>query len=354
MVAIFKIVIMLSLLLLAVAYVTWLERKVLGRMQVRHGPMRVGWHGLLQPIADGVKLATKELIVPTGADRSVFLMAPVIALVFAFVPFVIIPFAAGTEWQIMDLNVGVLFVLAASSLGTYGIVLGGWGSNSKYSMMGALRSVAQMISYEVPMILALVGPVMMSGSLSMSKIIDAQSSAGYWFIFTQPLAFVIYLISGVAETNRVPFDMVEAEGELVCGFHTEYSGMAFSVFFLAEYANMILISVLATICFLGGWHRPFPAVEFLSFLDIIPGIGWFSLKVFFFLFFYIWIRATLPRIRYDQLMYLGWKILLPLSLINILLMGIYRFYPYPLIVLYIVTFISTIACVAWCSKYFYE
>lgn len=349
-----KTVLMVNILLVVIAYITWAERKILGRMQIRHGPMRVGWHGLLQPIADGVKLATKELIVPTGADSLLFLIAPVITLVFALVPFAVIPFAGAPVWQITDVNIGLLFILAASSLGMYGIVIGGWSSNSKYSLMGALRSVAQMISYEVPLILALIGPVMLSGSFSMSKMVAAQEQAGYWFIFLQPLAFVVFLISGVAETNRVPFDMVEAEGELVCGFHTEYSGMAFSVFFLAEYANMILISAIATLCFLGGWQRPFPTVGFLSFLDVVPEIVWFSLKIGFFLFLYIWLRATLPRIRYDQLMYLGWKMLLPVVLLNIFLVGLFKFYSIPLLIYYLITFFTTVGCVAWCSKHFYE
>ncbi len=352
--AMFKSIILVSILMLVIAYVTWLERKVLGRMQIRHGPMRVGWHGLLQPLADGLKLATKELIVPNGADRTIFLLAPIIALVFGLLPFAVIPLGEGTLWQIADVNIGILFVLATSSLGIYGIIIGGWASNSKYSLMGALRSVAQMISYEVPLIIALVGPFMMSGSFSLGEIVTAQSTSGYWFVFLQPLAFMVYWIAGVAETNRVPFDMVEAEGELVCGFHTEYSGMAFSVFFLAEYANMILISLVASICFLGGWQRPFPSLEFLSFLDIIPGIGWLSIKTLFFLFLYIWLRATLPRIRYDQLMFLGWKVLLPLGILNVLIMGVYKFYHPPIYVLYSITFALTLGCVAWCGKNFYR
>ena len=307
--------------LLHVAYMTYFERKVLGWMQDRMGPMEVGYHGLLQPIADGLKLFFKEDIVPTQANKVIFTLAPILVLVPALISFAVIPFGRDTisifglnfRPYITDINIGILYVLAVASIGAYGVLLGGWASNNKYSLLGGLRSAAQVISYELSLGLAIVGVLLMAGSLSMVKITEAQGGGLlHWFILPQFVAFVIYLISAIAETNRLPFDLPEAESELVAGFFTEYSGMRFAFFFLAEYANMILVSCIATILFLGGWQAPIAALGF------IPPILWFVVKVYFFLFFYIWIRGTLPRLRYDQLMMFGWKVMIPLALANIL------------------------------------
>lgn len=311
----------LGVVLLHVAYLTYLERKVLGDMQDRLGPMEVGPHGLLQPIADGLKLFFKEDIIPAGANKIIFSAAPILVLIPALIGFAVVPFGRDSlhigplelKPVITDINVGILYILAFASLGAYGILLGGWASNSKYSLLGGLRSAAQVISYELSLGLALVGPILLSQSLSMVKMTEAQGGGFWkWFIIVQPIAFVIYLICAIAETNRLPFDLPEAESELVAGFFTEYSGMRFAFFFLAEYANMILVSCIATVAFLGGWHAPLPVLEF------IPPVVWFIGKVYFFLFFYIWLRATVPRLRFDQLMAFGWKIMLPLSLANIL------------------------------------
>jgi NADH-quinone oxidoreductase subunit H len=312
----------LGVVLLHVAYLTYLERKILGDMQDRMGPMEVGFHGLLQPIADGLKLFFKEDIIPSGANRFIFTAAPILVLVPALIGFAVVPFGRdslhifGLEFKpfITDLNVGILYILAFASLGAYGILLGGWASNSKYSLLGGLRSAAQVISYELSLGLALVGPILLSESLSMVKMTEAQGGGIWrWFVVVQPVAFVIYMICAIAETNRLPFDLPEAESELVAGFFTEYSGMRFAFFFLAEYANMILVSCIATVAFLGGWQAPLPILEF------IPPIIWFLVKVYFLLFFYFWLRATVPRLRFDQLMAFGWKIMLPLALANILI-----------------------------------
>ena len=294
-------------LLLTVAYLTWLERKVVADIQVRLGPMRVGYHGLLQPIADGIKLLFKEDIVPTHADRAIYVLAPAIAIVPAFLSFAVIPF--GPKFFITDINIGLLYIFAISSLGIYGIVLAGWSSNNKYSFLGALRSAAQMISYELSLSLSVIGILMLSQSLSLVDIVKAQER--FWFIFLQPIGFLIFLICGVAETNRAPFDLPEAETELVAGFHVEYSSIKFAMFFMAEYANIVTVSAMATTLFLGGWQGPW-----------LPPVLWFLIKVFAFLFLFIWLRATLPRFRYDQLMHFGWKILLPVSLANILISGV--------------------------------
>ncbi len=334
-----QVLVVIAMLLLAVAYVTLMERKVLGHMQVRLGPMRVGWHGLLQPIADGVKLLSKEAIVPTQADRPLFLAAPIISFAFALAAFAVIPFAR--YCQITDLNIGLLYVLALGSLGFFGMVMAGWASGSKYALMGSLRAMAQMMSYELPLVLSLLGVLMFARSLSLRQIVEVQGQTGY-FIFFQPLAFVIYLIAGVAETVRTPFDMPEAEGELVAGFHVEYSGINFALFFLAEYANMFMVSIIATVLFLGGWQRPFPTIEALAFLDVVPTFIWFALKVLFFMFAYIWLRATLPRLRYDQLMYLSWKVLLPLAFFNIIITGAYMLWGFPLWVFYILSLLSAV------------
>jgi NADH-quinone oxidoreductase subunit H len=320
-----QIAIVLSGVLVAVMYMVLLERKVVAWVQVRLGPMRVGPHGILQPIADVLKLFVKEDVIPAGADRWLFTLAHILVLVPAFIAFAVIPF--GSEVQlfgrsvplyITDLNVGLLYVVSVASIGVYGIILGGWASNSKYPLLASLRASAQLISYEVAVLLTLVTVVVMAGSLSMVAIVDAQYNAGVWFGFAQPLAFFIFFVGGLAETNRAPFDMPEAEQELVGGFHTEYSGMRFALFFLAEYTNMIIVCAVATTLFLGGWLRPFPNVAALWFLDIAPSWAWFIGKTLLLLYVFLWVRATLPRYRYDQLMRLGWKVLIPLALANIL------------------------------------
>jgi NADH-quinone oxidoreductase subunit H len=319
-----KIVVLLAVLLLTMAYLTYAERKILSYMQVRVGPNRVGPKGWLQPIADGLKLFVKEDLVPGGAERFVFFLAPILIFAPAMLVWSVIPWGenftiAGVEINsfIADINIAVLFVLAVSSVGVYGIILGGWSSNNKFSLMGGLRSAAQMVSYEVPMGFAIVAVLLMSGTLSLVGTVEAQRDAGVWFIFPGILAFGIYFICGVAETNRNPFDLPEAEAELVAGFHTEYSGMKFAFFYLAEYINMMVVSSLAVIFFFGGWLRPFPNVEFLAFLDFIPPFFWFYGKMLGFIFVYIWFRGTFPRYRFDQLMQIGWKWLLPLSLANV-------------------------------------
>jgi len=320
-----KIVVLLVFLLLLVAYMTFFERKVLGYMQVRLGPNRVGPKGWLQPIADGLKLFVKEDLVPAGSEKFIFMLAPCLIMVPAFVVFSVIPFGEPFESfgvtispVLSDINVALLFILGVSSIGAYGIILGGWSSNNKFSLMGGLRSAAQMVSYEVPMGFAVVSVVLLAGSLSLVDIVEAQrSSYGCltWFIIPGILAFGIYFICGVAETNRNPYDLPEAESELVAGFHTEYSGMKFALFFLAEYANMIVISCMVTVLFLGGWLPPLPVLAF------IPGVVWFLGKMAIFLFVYIWFRGTFPRYRFDQLMHIGWKWLLPLSLANVLVIS---------------------------------
>ena len=322
LVTLVEIGVVLGVVLLHVAYLTYLERKILGDMQDRMGPMEVGFHGLLQPIADGLKLFFKEDIIPSGANKLIFTAAPILVLVPALIGFAVVPFGRDSlqigpfEFKpfITDVNIGILYILAFASLGAYGVLLGGWASNSKYSLLGGLRSAAQVISYELSLGLSLVGPILLSGSLSLVTMTTSQGGGfWHWFVVVQPIAFVIYMICAIAETNRLPFDLPEAESELVAGFFTEYSGMRFAFFFLAEYANMILVSCIATVAFLGGWQAPFAALEF------IPPIVWFLMKVYFLLFFYIWLRATVPRLRFDQLMAFGWKVMLPLALANILI-----------------------------------
>jgi NADH-quinone oxidoreductase subunit H len=315
-----KVAIVFGILLTMVAYLVYLERKVLGHIQMRRGPLHVGFHGLLQPLADGVKLFLKEDVIPDGADRALFALAPALSVATALSVIAVIPFGESVtvlgrtiHFHIADLNIGILYILAVSSLGVYGIILGGWASNNKFSLIGSLRSSAQMVSYELALGLALVGPLMLTGSLRMRSIIDAQ--ADLWFVVLQPIGFLIYLISALAETNRIPFDLAEAESELVAGYHVEYSGMKFAFFFLAEYAAMIMVAAIATALFLGGYH----GIGFNS-----PWLGpfWFLAKVTLLLVVFIWIRGTLPRLRYDQLMRFGWKVLLPLSLLNIMITGI--------------------------------
>ena len=333
------IFIVFNALIIASAILVLAERKIMGFMQQRYGPYLVGPHGMLQPIADILKLVFKEELRPKGADKWLFTLAPVLSVVTAFVAFAPVPFGAETtlfglldepiKLGIADMNVAVLVVFAVTSMGVYGIVLAGWSSNSKYSLLGGLRSSAQMISYELSYGLSLAGVLLLANSLSLVDIVNQQSNLWFgffpsWFVFLQPIGFLIFMTAGVAETNRAPFDFPEAEQELVAGYHTEYSSMRFALFFLAEYANMIVVSSVATTLFLGGWLRPFPNVEWLSFLDLIPSWGWFLLKSFFFLYIFIWVRATLPRYRYDQLMRLGWKVLIPLAILNLVVTGIVK------------------------------
>jgi NADH-quinone oxidoreductase subunit H len=325
------VVTVLAAVLTTVMYIVLLERKVQAWVQVRLGPMRVGPHGILQPIADVLKLFLKEDITPVRADKWVFTAAPIIVLVPALIAFAVIPFASGLSLfgieipgRIADVNVGLLYIISVAGIGIYGIILGGWSSNSKYPLLASLRSSAQLISYEIAVTMTLVTVIMLSGTLSMVGIVNAQLEKGWWFGFMQPVAFFIYFVGGLAETNRAPFDLPEAEQELVAGFHTEYSGMRFAFFFLAEYTNMIVVSAVATTLFLGGWLAPFPNVPWLSFLGLVPGWAWFMLKVFLFLYGFLWVRATFPRYRYDQLMRLGWKWLIPLAILNVVVTGLLK------------------------------
>jgi NADH-quinone oxidoreductase subunit H len=376
-----KIVIVLLVLAGLVAYLVYMERKVLAFLQARLGPMRVGPWGLLQPVADGVKLLLKEDIIPAEADRWVFLLAPVISVVAAFTVFAAIPFAG--NFYVTDVNIGILFILGVSSLGIYGIILGGWSSNSHYSLLGALRSSAQLVSYEVAAGMAVVGVLLISNSLSMVEIVQNQQKMGVWNVFLQPIAFVVYVIATLAETNRNPFDLPEAESELTAGFHTEYSGFRFALYFLAEYTGMVLVSCIAVTLFLGGWLRPFASVRALDFLNYMPplalvgaaalilwlglksrvaaeryvfvglaaacvllaglvalppvlsavqGIFWFAVKVLMFLYAFIWYRGTFPRYRYDQLMNVGWRVMIPLALANVIVTAVLRYWlsgPHP-------------------------
>jgi NADH-quinone oxidoreductase subunit H len=306
-----KVLIVLGFVLIAVPLIVWMERKVIGHMQDRIGPQRVGPFGLLQTIADGIKLFFKEDIVPTQADRVVFIIAPALPVITAFMALAVVPFGDTVtvfgrlvHLQVADVNVAILWVLGTTSMGVYGIVLGGWASNSKYPLLGGLRSSAQMISYELAQGISLVGVILMTGTLSLTSIVRQQEHM--WFIVPQFFAFLIYVVCSVAETNRAPFDLAEAETELVAGFHTEFSSMKFALYFLAEYANMMVVSAIAISVFLGGWRGPF-----------LPPVVWFLIKLSLFLFFYVWLRATFPRLRYDQLMGFGWKVLLPLSLLNL-------------------------------------
>lgn len=310
-----KIIVVIIAVLTGCAYATYMERKVMAFMQHRIGPSYAGPYGLLQPIADAVKLIFKEDVVPNNVERMTYALAPVLSFVPAMLIFAVVPFAAdatlfGREIKmvISDLNIGVLFIFAVTSLGVYGIVLAGWSSGSKYSLMGALRSSAQMISYEVGYGLSIIGVVLIANTLSLRELVEQQASIGDWFIWKQPLGFLLYLTCAIAETNRAPFDLPEAESELVAGYHTEYSSMRFSMFFISEYGNMLAVSAVGATLFLGGWQGP-----------VLPSLIWFLIKVFLFMFFYIWLRATLPRFRYDQLMAFGWKVLLPLALLNIMI-----------------------------------
>ncbi|AXC15088.1 NADH-ubiquinone oxidoreductase chain H [Acidisarcina polymorpha] len=328
--SILKVLVVLVILLTAVAYTVLLERKVVGRIQNRWGPSRVGPFGLLQPLADGAKLFLKEDLMPTGVYRPLYLAAPVIALACALLSISVVPFGASTLFkgvdlfQIADVNIGLLVILGVTSIGVYGIALSGWASNNKYSLLGALRASAQLISYELALGLSLVGVVLRTGSLRLRDIVDVQATHGLlsWNVFGgfQFVAFFIYLMAAYAETNRSPFDLPEAESELTAGYHTEYSSMKFAMFFMAEYANMITVGCVATLLFFGGWTSPFgnllPAIGGPVVAAIVP-VFWFVFKVVCFLFLYIWVRGTLPRFRYDQLMGFGWKFLMPLAILNI-------------------------------------
>lgn len=320
---IFKIAVVIVAALLHVAYATYWERKVIAHMQVRLGPIEVGWHGIFQPFADGIKLFFKEDIIPAAADKPLFYLAPVIFFVSALTTLAVLPYFEG--FVVADINVGLLFVLAMSSLGAYGIVVSGWASNSKFAFLGGLRSASQVISYEIAMGLSLVGVMMMAGSLNLSDIVRAQHAypTGMYFI-PQIIGFFVFVMAAFAETNRLPFDLPEAESELVAGYFTEYSGFRFAMFFLGEYTGMLIMSSICALCFLGGWTIPRFVTDLLPFLNYVPGIFWFLGKVYVFMFFYYWIRATLPRYRYDQLMAIGWKLLIPLALLNIVITGLIK------------------------------
>jgi NADH-quinone oxidoreductase subunit H len=304
-----------------VAYYTFAERKVIGYIQLRVGPNRVGPRGWLQPIADAVKLMFKEIIIPTNAERQLFLIAPVLALAPAVAAWAVVPF---TDTLVLaDIDASLLFVLALTSLGVYGVIIAGWASNSKYAFLGAMRSAAQIVAYEIAMGFALVGVLMAAGSLNLREIVLAQAGGFFqWYLIPLFPLFVVYLVSGVAETNRAPFDVAEGESEIVAGFHVEYSGMAFAVFFLAEYANMILISALTVIMFLGGWQPPLDMAPFTW----VPGIAWFFGKLALVAFVFLWFRATFPRYRYDQIMRLGWKVFIPVTLVWIGVIGVAKFF----------------------------
>jgi NADH-quinone oxidoreductase subunit H len=307
-----KIMALVVPLMLGVAYLTYAERKIIGWMQVRIGPNRVGFQGLLQPIADAVKLLMKEIIIPSGASRGLFILGPILAIAPALAAWAVIPFT--DSLVLADINAGLLYVMAITSMGVYGVIIAGWASNSKYAFLGAMRSAAQIVSYEIAMGFALVGVLMAAQSLNLTDIVQGQSGGLHqWYIWPLFPLFIVYLIAGVAETNRAPFDVAEGESEIVAGFHVEYSGMAFAVFFLAEYANMILVAALCTLMFLGGWLSP---VTFLP-----DGIVWWLIKTGFVLFLFLWFRATFPRYRYDQIMRLGWKVFIPITIVWIVVVG---------------------------------
>jgi len=316
-----KITLIVVPIMLSVAYLTLAERKVIGYIQVRIGPNRVGPRGLLQPIADGLKLLMKEIIVPTNANRFLFIAAPILALAPALAAWAVIPFSDGMV--LADIDAGLLYILALTSMGVYGIIIAGWASNSKYAFLGALRSAAQVVSYEIAMGFALVGVLLAAGSLNLGAIVTAQQGGIlHWFWLPLLPLFLVYFISGVAETNRAPFDVAEGESEIVAGFHVEYSGMTFALFFLAEYANMILVAALVALMFCGGWLSPFQGIPVLEgVFDWVPGLVWLLAKMSFFLFLFLWFRATFPRYRYDQIMRLGWKVFIPITIVALLVVG---------------------------------
>jgi NADH-quinone oxidoreductase subunit H len=318
-----KIVMIMLPLIVAVAMLTLLERKVIGYMHVRIGPNRVGPRGLFQPFADTIKLLLKEIVIPGGADKLLFLLAPIVSVATAFAAWAVVPFDAGMI--LADVNAGLLYILAITSMGVYGVIIAGWASNSKYAFLGAMRSAAQIVSYEIAMGFALVGVLMAAGSLNLGEIVQAQSgNAARWFMWPLFPLFIIYFISAVAETNRAPFDVAEGESEIVAGFHVEYSGAAFACFFLAEYANMMLVSLLAAVMFTGGWLSPLQGTV----LEGIPVLGqggmhWLLFKVLVFLIFFLWFRATFPRYRYDQIMRLGWKVFIPVTIVWLVVVGLW-------------------------------
>ncbi len=312
-----KLIVIFGVVLFIAAYTTYLERKILGHMQMRYGPMRVGFHGLLQPVADGIKNFFKEDVIPENADKAVFVIAPVISIAAAITLIAVIPFGGPVtifgkkiNLYLSNPSIGILFILGISTLGSYGTILGGWSSGNKYGYMGGLRGSAMIISYEISMAFAVVSIIMVTGSFSLVDMVHAQT--GLWNIIRQPVAFLVFIISGTAELNRIPFDMPEAESELCTGYNVEYSSMKFALFFLAEYIHMIVYASLVTTLFLGGWHGP----------AFLPGVVWFFIKMFAIIFLCIWVRATFPRLRYDKIMKLEWKFLLPVSLLNVLFTGI--------------------------------
>ncbi len=312
---ILKILVIVVPLLICVAYLIYAERKVIGYIQVRIGPNRVGFKGLLQPFADLLKLISKEIIVPTQSNKYLFIVAPLFSMVPALIGWAVIPFDQGMA--LANINAGVLYIFAMSSLGVYGVLIAGWASNSKYAMFGSLRSAAQTVSYEIAMGFAFVGALLAAGSMNLTDIVISQKGGllHWWFVPLFPL-FIVFWIAGIAETNRAPFDMAEGESEIVAGFHVEYSGIGFTLFFLAEYVSMILISTVLSVVFMGGWLSPFEGIPFLEdVFFVVPGFVWLLLKISFFLFVYLWIRATFPRYRYDQLMRLGWKVLIPVTIV---------------------------------------
>ena len=318
-----KVVVIAVPLILGVAYLTYVERKVIGWMQVRIGPNRVGPLGLLQPFADVLKMLFKEIVVPSGASRALFFIAPMLSLAPALAAWAVIPFTGSLV--LSNINAGLLYILAMSSLGVYGVILAGWASNSKYAFLGCLRSAAQIVSYEIAMGFALVGVLMAANSLNLGEIVAGQEGgAAYWYVWPLFPLFIVYLTSGIAETNRHPFDVAEGESEIVAGFHVEYSGITFALFFLAEYMNMILIATLTSVMFLGGWLSPFPILNDAEVLGVHPfgdGMLWLAVKVSFVLLIFLWIRATFPRYRYDQIMRLGWKVFIPVTLVWIIFLG---------------------------------
>ncbi len=322
-----QVVVVIVVVLTGCAWATWLERKVLGHMQQRIGPSYTGPYGLLQPVADGLKLIFKEDIVPDSVERLTYTLGPMLSFVPALLTFAVIPYSRdfslfGLEFKgvISDLNIGILWIFAVTSLGVYGLVLAGWSSGSKYSLLGGIRSSAQMISYEVSYGLSIVGVIVIAGTLSMTELVAKQASDSIWFfenwyLWRNPIGFLLYLTCAIAETNRTPFDLPEAESELVAGYHTEYSSMRFALFFIGEYANMLAVACVATTLFFGGWNGP-------AFLSFVPPVIWFLIKVFVFMFCYVWLRATFPRFRYDQLMRFGWLVLLPLAILNAMVTGL--------------------------------
>ncbi len=316
-----KILAIVVPLILCVAYATYFERKVIAFMHVRMGPNRVGPWGLLQPFADVLKLLTKEIIFPKNANKFLFMIAPIITLATAFAAWAVVPFEDGLV--LADINAGLVYVLAMTSLGVYGVIIAGWASNSKYALLGALRSAAQIVSYEIAMGFALVGVLVAAGSLNLTDIVRAQEGGlVHWYIWPLFPLFIIYYVSGVAETNRAPFDVAEGESEIVAGFHVEYSGAAFAIFFLAEYANMIIISALTAIMFLGGWYSPFTGDSWIA----QPSIIWFLAKTCIFMYAFFWFRASLPRYRYDQIMRLGWKVFIPITIVWIMVVAVWQVY----------------------------